>query len=100
MPCKGHGRRDAPETPAAKRGLKQRYGVSRDNPLPCQAIFFLQICRNGVASGRRQKVAKAPHHTDEPTTREITPATNMMAITAIHPANQHPTLASNKAHPA
>ncbi len=94
----GHGRRNAPEAPQRSEDSKKRYGVSRDNPLPCQA-FFLQICRDAVASGRRQKAAKASLYTDEPARRKSTPTTNMMAITAIQPANQHPTPASNKAHP-
>ncbi|EDZ3291645.1 hypothetical protein K4074_004737 [Salmonella enterica] len=35
-----HGRRNAPEAPQRKaRGLKKRYGFSRNNPPPCKAIL-------------------------------------------------------------
>nr|QCW05897.1 hypothetical protein [Escherichia coli] len=35
-----HGRRNAPEAPQRKvRGLKKRYGFSRNNPPSCKALF-------------------------------------------------------------
>ena len=55
-----HGRRFAPETPAAKRGRKKHYGFSRNNPPPCQAqpnpLKTIQklLCAVGVVTTRRQ----------------------------------------------
>lgn len=56
-----HGRRCAPETPAAKRGRKKHYGFSRNNPHPGRPkttqfeTTQKLLCAVGVVTTRRSR---------------------------------------------